>query len=300
MSGSVEKMSNVTENPEVIQVVQPEDANVINLTSAFRPKNRSAFIILNQPILLPNFKELWDNYELKVCGDGGANRLYNLFTNDEERSKHLPHYIVGDFDSLKPEIRQWYESRGVEVIPQTTQFATDLNKCLDLVEVYYSHKDNGKELRSEDVDPYDGIMQLHNDLKVHNSIQVVLFGAIDGRFDHTIHSITLLFKLSQSNPNLRLYYLSPTDLIFLVPKGVNFIEYKDLKAIHGSNSGLLPLGGPIKLTTKGFKWDVTDWDSSIKGDVSSSNRLVSTNGALIETNDDFIINIELDYEGLDL
>jgi len=290
----------ITENPESIEVSCPEGANIISLTSAFRPKNRSAFIILNQPIVIPNFKELWSNYELKICGDGGANRLFDLFIDEKERADFLPHYIVGDFDSLKPEVRNWYQRHGVEIIPQTTQFATDLNKCLDTVEVHYSLKDQGEELKASEVDPYDGIMKLHSNLTNRNSIQCVLFGAIDGRFDHTIHSITLLFKLSKSNPNLRLYYLSQTDIIFMVPKGSNFLDYQNLNAIHGSNSGLLPLGGPVKLTTKGFKWDVSDWESSIKGDVSSSNRLVGKDGASIETDDDFIINIELDYKCLNL
>ncbi len=296
----LEEMTNITENPESIEVSCPAGANIISLTSALKPTSRSALLILNQPIVIPRFKALWDNFQLKICGDGGANQLFKLFTTDEERKLYLPHYIIGDLDSLENDVRSWYESHGVEVIPQTTQYATDLNKCLDAVEVYYNLKDLNQEFVVKEIDHYDGLIKLHSNIKSHNAIQCVLLGAIDGRFDHTIQSISLLFNLSKTNPNLRLYYLSPTDLIFMIPKGVNHLEYENLSAIHGSNCGLLPLGGPVKLTTHGFKWDVANWESSIKGSVSSSNRLVGVNGATIESDDDLILNIQVNHQELNL
>ncbi|CCH46111.1 Thiamine pyrophosphokinase [Wickerhamomyces ciferrii] len=293
-------MSNVIENPETIDVPIPSNAHTIDITSVFKPSNHSALLILNQPISVPNFKQLWSHYKLKICGDGGANRLYEYFDADSEREQYLPHFIVGDLDSLRDDVRDWYQSKGVGILPQYTQFATDIGKCLETVEVYYDLQNQGLELIPNEIDPYDGIIQKHSKLQGFNdNIQVIVIGAIDGRFDHTIHSIMLLFKLSKSNPNLKIFYLTATDLIFMIPKGLNYINYELIQdSIHGSNSGLLPLGGPITLNTKGFKWDVENWDSSIKGDVSSSNRLVGAKGVSINTNDDFILNIEMNYKKL--
>lgn len=46
-----------------------------------------AMIILNQPITRKDiFLRAWAASEMRLCADGGANRLYDLF-NDEQRSK---------------------------------------------------------------------------------------------------------------------------------------------------------------------------------------------------------------------
>ena len=39
---------------------------------------------------------------------------YNFFTV-EYRSKYLPTNIIGDFDSIKGEVRKYYESKGVKI-----------------------------------------------------------------------------------------------------------------------------------------------------------------------------------------
>jgi hypothetical protein len=44
---------------------------------------------------------------LKICADGGANRLFYNF-NEEERSKYIPNYIAGDLDSLNPDVKSFY------------------------------------------------------------------------------------------------------------------------------------------------------------------------------------------------
>lgn len=288
-------MGEVIENPESIDVTKPSDANVISLGALFGPGVRSALVILNQAITIPIFPTLWQRYTLKICADGGANRLYSYFDVDEEREKYLPHFIVGDLDSLKDDVATWYRERGVKIIPQTTQWATDMKKCLDLVEVYFHLADRGETLDVSTLDEYDGLVQLHKTIERQSLIDVLMIGAVDGRFDHTIQSISVLLQLSQLNQSLRLNYMTPTDIIALIPKGLNYLDYSEASFYHGSNCGLLPLGGDIVLTTKGFKWDVKAWPSSLKGDVSSSNRLVGISGAVVETDNDFVLSVEIDY-----
>ncbi|CAN0438080.1 unnamed protein product, partial [Ascophyllum nodosum] len=48
---------------------------------------------------------------LRICADGGANRLHDSFDADSpgERERYVPDMIVGDLDSLRPEVAAFYE-----------------------------------------------------------------------------------------------------------------------------------------------------------------------------------------------
>jgi thiamine pyrophosphokinase len=57
-----------------------------------------------------------------VCADGGANRLYDELpamlpgqSADAVRSAYLPTAIQGDLDSIRPDVLDFYRSRGVPV-----------------------------------------------------------------------------------------------------------------------------------------------------------------------------------------
>ena len=44
----------------------------------------------------------------------------------------MPHIIIGDMDSIRPEVRQYYEERGSKILYNKDQETSDLEKC-----VYY-------------------------------------------------------------------------------------------------------------------------------------------------------------------
>jgi thiamine pyrophosphokinase len=46
-----------------------------------------ALIILNQPFTKPLINRLWGATQWRCCADGGANRLYDTFQDDTERTK---------------------------------------------------------------------------------------------------------------------------------------------------------------------------------------------------------------------
>lgn len=283
----------VIENAETIAVARPVQANVVLLGNCFTPTSHSALILLNQRITVPHaaFINLWGAYDIRLCADGGANWLFHFF-DEEERGKYKPDYIIGDLDSLKPEVAQWYKEHGVKVIKQSTQYATDLQKCFQMVEIYFDAVDKGVSLDLASVSDYDGLRILHEHITTHTQTQVMLIGAIDGRFDHTIQTISILLKRLKSNPATAIFCLTATDLIFALPRGTSFLDYTHT-SYKGHNCGLLPLAGETALTTEGFKWDVIDWPSSLKGSVSSSNRFVGETGAIVHADNDLIVNIEM-------
>jgi thiamine pyrophosphokinase len=50
---------------------------------------------------------IWNNFEFKICAEGGANRLYDQL-NINKRPLYIPDYIVGDLDSIRDEVKEYY------------------------------------------------------------------------------------------------------------------------------------------------------------------------------------------------
>jgi thiamine pyrophosphokinase len=67
-------------------------------------------IILNSPSYSHGIAEcVWHSCKLQVCADGGANRLYDAMNNEEERMKYIPTFIIGDLDSVREEVLDYYK-----------------------------------------------------------------------------------------------------------------------------------------------------------------------------------------------
>jgi len=70
------------------------------------------------------------NYFLKngvetiIAADGGANSCYKLGI--------VPHYIIGDFDSINPKVLSYYKGKSV-LIKQSRQNDTDVEKALKFI-----------------------------------------------------------------------------------------------------------------------------------------------------------------------
>ncbi len=60
-------------------------------------------------------------YDTIFCADGGSNSAYKL--------NLIPEYIVGDFDSINPEVLDFYKGKS-KIINIKRQNDTDVEKCL--------------------------------------------------------------------------------------------------------------------------------------------------------------------------
>ena len=61
--------------------------------------------------------------------NGGANRLYER-REGNEREERIPSNIVGDLDSIRPEVHEYYRSHGTKIIKDDDQNEIDFDKSL--------------------------------------------------------------------------------------------------------------------------------------------------------------------------
>ncbi|RLM91912.1 hypothetical protein C2845_PM08G12890 [Panicum miliaceum] len=232
------------------------------LPKLHRPANKSvknyALVVLNQH--LPRYMpRLWDHANLRICADGGANRIfYEMFqlTNDEDekstRNRYIPEIIEGDMDSIRPE--------GSKISDKShNQETTDLHKCIS--RIHHSTPEHEK----------------------HN-LCVLVTGALGGRFDHEAANINVLYLFS----DMRIVLLSDDCLIRLLPKTHHHELYIE-SSIEGPHCGLFPVGAPsTNTTTTGLKWNLSESKMRFGSMISTSN--------IVQSEKSLLKSIELDRD----
>ncbi|KAM0793285.1 hypothetical protein ACM66B_000746 [Microbotryomycetes sp. NB124-2] len=251
-------------------------------TSTFLTSNntqQNALIILNTPLVHDAlFQEIWRAASVRICADGGANRLYNRYAERQQRrargteaetsdqaaaddvncsrtnsTRHemsdawLPDVIKGDFDSLRPHVRQYYEDRGVKVIHDADQFSTDLGKCVAHV----------AELERTTQSQY----------------QLIIVGGLSGRLDQTIHTLHALMQLEQEREMT--WAVGEESIACVLGKGDHELTISLER--FGKTCGILPIGQEAYVTTSGLEWDLGPtsymFPTSVASGVSTSNHL---------------------------
>lgn len=180
------------------------------------------------------FSELWDKAKTRVCADGGANRVASYF---EGKDFKKPNFVVGDFDSLRQDVKKTFIQSGTEFLKVYDQDYNDLQKSLK---------------------------QIH---QLGITDPVVIFGAFGGRMDHTIAALHAALECT----NLRIYFLDDNNFATWIKpedKGIICPQQWTTKMC-----GLIPVGHPVRhIKTKGLKWDC-DFGLELGKMISSSNEI---------------------------
>ncbi|XP_004494369.1 thiamine pyrophosphokinase 1 isoform X1 [Cicer arietinum] len=229
-----------------------------------------ALVVLNQH--LPKFAPLlWDHAHIRVCADGGANRVYDempLFfpqlNPSHVRTRYKPDAIKGDMDSIRTEVLDFYAKLGTKVIDEShDQDTTDLNKCVVYIRDLIPNTDKSE-------------------------LCILVAGALGGRFDHEIGNINVLCRFS----NTRIILLSDDCLIHLLPKNHShkiFIQ----SSVEGPHCGLIPIGLPSgSSTTTGLQWDLNNTEMRFGGLVSTSN-IVKGDIITVQSDSDLLWTISI-------
>jgi thiamine pyrophosphokinase len=175
-------------------------------------------------------------------------------------------------DSLLPRVEEYYRSHGCQIIQDTDQETTDFTKCLRLI--------NTKAI---DVNT-----------NPHQKLDVVALGGLGGRVDHGLSQLHHLYMAGQDT-SLRIgqiILLTPESIAFLLHKGRNKIYTPLDKGSLAENVGIVPVGRPAVISTKGLEWDVSDWETEFGGRISTSNHIKS-DIVEIETTERVVFTIEL-------
>lgn len=232
-----------------------------------RPDGPLALVILNaqgegesEGLL----RHLWGRADLRVCADGGANRLHDSFgggdggDRHQDRARFVPDVIVGDLDSLRPEVARFYEGLGSEIKLRDDEDHCDFEKCLVEVESRLSSPPPPAAGAAAAVAPCGAT--------------VVGLGAFGGRFDHEMQAVSLLHAYTSRFH--RLVLMGAGNVAFLLQPGLSHAVQPNPR-FEGPTVGLLPVGGPCRtVTTEGLRWNLEGRGLEFGVCVSSSNCVV--------------------------
>jgi thiamine pyrophosphokinase len=183
----------------------------------------------------------------------------------------VPDQLIGDFDSIRPNVKEYYRLRGSSVHEDGDQYATDFGKSMRKA-LQLGPKESGQ------------------------LIDVVVLASLTGRVDQAVGIFHEMLREARRKPSLRIWLVSDCSVSFLLPPGTNRINGLMSKAADGEpvftdNVGILPLYGLATITTTGLEWDVKDWETMMGTIVSTSNH-VKQSVISVETSEWVLFTVE--------
>lgn len=95
--------------------------------------------------------------------------------------------------------------------------------------------------------------------KYGNDIDLAILGDLGGRVDHGLRQVHYLYLLQPgpAYPHGRVFLVTSQNLTILLKAGFHQIWLRgECDNIIGDNMGIIPIGGPSTITTKGLVHDV--------------------------------------------
>jgi thiamine pyrophosphokinase len=161
-----------------------------------------------------------------ICADGGANYLYHY--------NIIPHILVGDFDSIKPEILDYYKNHTKDILTYPVE-KDDTDSEIALEKAF--------ELGAE---------------------QVVFLGCTGSRIDHVFGNLGLLRRCLEAG--VKAFIKDDNNSIFLIDNCIS------LKGEQGSYFSLQAYASMVKkLTIKGAKYPLFQYDLKVGDPITISN-----------------------------
>lgn len=168
-----------------------------------------------------------EDYSCIICADGGANHAYKLGI--------IPDYIIGDLDSVSPEIVEYYRENGVDFkeLPEKKD-ETDSEICIYLA----------KTLGSDSID---------------------IYSALGGRIDHTLANVKLLYYIKNYGIFPRI--ISENEIMYVI-ENERFV----LSGNAGDTVSVIPIKGDAKgMTLEKLEYPLDNFDMEYAKPMGISN-----------------------------
>jgi thiamine pyrophosphokinase len=193
--------------------------------------------------------------------------------------------ICGDLDSVRPGVLEYYWGKGVKIFKDTDQDSTDLMKCLKSVTESEMLETAVKQRVPDHPEPFD------------LEIDIVLLGGLGGRADQAFSQLHYLYITANPSPNIwakDVYLITTESVIFVLEKGLNRIYAPVKPTVFTENVGIIPIGRPSVITTRGLEWDVTEWPTEFGGQMSTSNH-IKAEVIEVESTERVLFTLEYDH-----
>ena len=207
-------------------------------------------------------------------------------------------------DSLRSEVEKFFRSKTVNCFyKDSDKYSTDFMKCLKYIDSIF----NGEYLKqlwswskfpSEKTERQKEWFQKLEDLdekdKAMPPPDIVVMGSLDGRLDQGFSTIHHLYKASEMRSSRigNTYLVTAESISFLLEKGLNRISTPVGPGLFTENIGIIPVGRPSIITTRGLEWDVTDWPTEFGTKLSTSNH-IKADTVEVETTEKVLFTVEL-------
>ena len=219
-----------------------------------------AAVLLNAPLVSLNvLQSVLSRSMFRVCADGGANVLYdNVVSHTDELITFIPNAIVGDLDSIRPEVRAHYDSLGVVISELHDQDTTDLEKAMTYIE-----------------------SRIHGPVSPFVAI-VGSIGAHEGRIDQFFSVVNVLYKYRDVE-SIKIIQLGNQSILLVLKEGKHSVELPE--SAVGRHCGLVPLFGTVSgVTTTGLEWNLSPTMGPLSfGGLISTNNIIRSSTVAIET-----------------
>ncbi|XP_035221320.1 thiamin pyrophosphokinase 1-like [Stegodyphus dumicola] len=223
-------------------------------------------LILNQLLNKENehfLKKNWRNAAIRIAVDGGACQLKSI--SDEELNL-IPDVICGDFDSVTPDVLDYYQNKGVEIVHTPDQDETDFTKAVRLAVQYIAEKK----------------------LQVSAIVAVARNGE---RLDHILGNLNTLYTANEIT-SIPVFILGHGSLTWLFCPGSHKVHITD--DVKDSHLGLIPLGKECtNVSTTGLKWNLNGDRMKFGGLISTCNLFDGSSTVTVTTDTELIWTMEI-------
>lgn len=259
---------------------------VVRMSASFSPlkylsqlsSEKTVVILLNKyknhradlsPVAQNEVRSLWNKAVFRACVDGAANFLYELseFNSNSSRTR-MPDLLSGDFDSVRPEVKEFYEKHiNTQVVHTPDQNETDFTKCVKII---------AEKMKA----------------KVIDANLVIAIAGLSERFDHSMGNINTLYKAYDLLPKeARICIMYESTYICLLQEGCTTLDVAT--GLEGSWCGLIPVSGPVTVTSTGLKWNLNKQTLKFGDLISTSNELDGSKQVTVNTSGPLLWTIEI-------